>query len=118
MAAETPPPAAVATSTGESLGAREFLALPAASYIVEIAHSANRADIAALRANLHLPLGELYELHLMREGSDWWLLVWGHFADIESARAARSDLPADAAVNAGWPRRVAPLQAEVRRSGE
>ena len=85
---------------------------------MEIAHSANRAEIAALHANLHLPLGELYELHLMRDGGDWWLLVWGHFADIESARAARSDLPADAAVNAGWPRRVAPLQAEARKSGE
>jgi septal ring-binding cell division protein DamX len=60
----------------------------------------------------------LYELRLARDGTDWWLLVWGHFGDIESARAARSDLPADAAVNAGWPRRIAPLQAEARRSSE
>jgi septal ring-binding cell division protein DamX len=117
-AAEPPPPATIATTTTGALGNREFLALPASSYIVEIAHSANRADIAALHASLHLPLGELYELHLTRDGGDWWLLVWGHFGDIDSARAARSDLPADAAVNAGWPRRIAPLQAEARKSGE
>ena len=117
-AAEAPPPAAIASVATGASGNREFLALPAESYIVEIAHSANRTDIAALHASLHLPLGELYELHLTRDGGDWWLLVWGHFADIDSARAARSDLPADAAVNAGWPRRIAPLQAEIRRTGE
>lgn len=113
------PPASVSPSAsinaGAPVGNREFLALPASSYIVEIAHSANRADLAALHASLHLPLGELYELHLTRDGGDWWLLVWGPFSDIESARAARSDVPADATVNAGWPRRVAPLQAEARR---
>ena len=99
-------------------GNREFLTLPPASYILEIAHSTNREELAAVSANLHLPFGELYELRLARAGSDWWLLVWGHFADIESARAARSDLPPDAAVNAGWPRRTAPLQAEARRTTE
>ena len=113
------PPAPVSPSASSNAGAlldnREFLALPASSYIVEIAHSAKRADLAALHASLHLPLGELYELHLTRDGGDWWLLVWGPFSDIESARAARSDVPADAAVNAGWPRRIAPLQAEARR---
>ena len=115
--AEPPAPVSPSASSnaGALLGNRGFLALPASSYIVEIAHSANRADLAALHASLHLPRGELYELHLTRDGGDWWLLVWGPFSDIESARAARSDVPADAAVNAGWPRRIAPLQAEARR---
>ena len=118
----TPPPAPAAptpsAATTASLGNREFLALPAGSYVVEIAHGANREALSELHASLHLPLGELYELHMTRGGGDWWLLVWGHFSDIESARAARSDLPTDAAVNAGWPRRIAPLQAEARKSGE
>ncbi len=26
---------------------------------------------------LQLPRGELYELHLQRDGGDWWVLVWG-----------------------------------------
>ena len=120
--AEPPPAAAaIAPATADArtvAGNREFLALPSASYILEIAHSANRDELAALRTNLRLPFGELYELHLARDGNDWWLLVWGHFADIESARAARSDLPALPSVNAGWPRRSAPLQAEVRRTTE
>lgn len=120
--AEPPPAAAaIAPATADArtvAGNREFLALPPASYILEIAHGANRDELAALRANLRLPFGELYELHLARDGNDWWLLVWGHFADIESARAARSDLPALPTVNAGWPRRSAPLQAEVRRTTE
>ena len=112
--ASPPMPAAPAGDENAVRGNREFLALPPASYVVEVAHGANRAELDALRANLHVHLGELYELHLTRDGSDWWLLVWGHFADIESARAARSDLPADA----GWPRRIAPLQAEARKSGD
>jgi len=115
--AEPPAPVSPSASSnaGAPLGNRGFLALPASSYIVEIAHSANRADLAALHASLHLPRGELYELHLTRDGGDWWLLVWGPFSDIESARAARSDVPSDATVIAGWPRRIAPLQAEARR---
>jgi septal ring-binding cell division protein DamX len=70
-----------------------------------------------LRDTLHPSHGELYTLHLLRDGADWWLLLWGSFDSVESARAARGELPADTAINAGWPRRIAPLQAEAQRAG-
>ncbi len=94
----------------------DFLALPGNHYVIELAHSQNEADLAATRAALHLPQGEVYELHLHQDGGNLWLLVWGSFDDVDAARAARAGLPAS--VDAGWPRRVAPLQAEVRRARE
>jgi septal ring-binding cell division protein DamX len=99
-------------------GNREFLALPSSSYIVELAHGASKSELETLRTSLHPARGELYELHLQRDGNDWWLLVWGAFDSVDAARAARSELAADASINAGWPRPVAALQNEARRSGE
>jgi hypothetical protein len=94
----------------------DFLALSGEQYVIELARGDSQASVAAARAALQLPHGQAYELHLRQNGSDAWLLVWGSFDDVGAARAARSELPADA--HAGWPRRVAPLQAEVRRAQE
>lgn len=103
------------SAPGSARGNPEFLALPASDYVIELAHSANAADFAALRGSLQLPRGQLYELHLRRDSGDWWLLVWGSFDSVDAARAARAELPADAAINAGWPRRIGALQSEARR---
>jgi SPOR domain len=112
----TPPPAPRPVSTSTDVrGNREFLALPAAAYVIELAHGSSRSDLSALHESLRLPNGDLYELHLTRDGGDWWTLVWASFESISAARAARSQLPADAAINAGWPRPIAPLQNEARR---
>jgi septal ring-binding cell division protein DamX len=105
----------VKSAPGNARGTREFLELPASDYVIELAHSANAADISALRASLQLTRGQLYELHLRRDNGDWWLLVWASFDSVDAARAARGELPADAAINAGWPRRVGVLQSEARR---
>ena len=96
-------------------GNREFLGLPGSDYVIELAHSANRADFAALRDSLQLGRGQLYELHLRRDSDDWWLLVWASFDSVDAARAARAELPANTAINAGWPRRIGVLQSEARR---
>ena len=114
--AETTPAPAPAKATPGTRGNREFLALPASDYVIELAHSANAADFAALRGSLQLTRGQLYELHLRRDSGDWWLLVWASFDSVDAARAARAELPADATINAGWPRRVGVLQAEARRT--
>jgi len=117
--APTAAPKAAAPSPRAAVnGNREFLALSSSSYIVELAHGTSRSELEALRTSLHPSRGELYELHLQRDGNDWWLLVWGAFDSVDAARAARSELSADAPINAGWPRPVAALQNEARRSGE
>jgi septal ring-binding cell division protein DamX len=84
--------------------------------VIELAHATSASGLSALRSTLNLPSGEVYQLHLRQNGADTWLLVWGSFNDIASARAARNKLAAD--VHAGWPRRIAPLQTEVRRVQE
>ena len=93
----------------------DFLDLSGEQYVIELARG-DQASIAEARAVLNLPHGQAYELHLRQNGSDTWLLVWGSFDDVGAARAARAELPAEA--HAGWPRRVAPLQSEVRRAQE
>ena len=112
LSTPTPPPAQpkVADRGGD------FLDLSGDQYVIELAHGDSQTSIAAAHAALSLPHGHAYELHLRQNGSDTWLLVWGSFDDVGAARTARSELPTDA--HAGWPRRVAPLQAEVRRAQE
>jgi hypothetical protein len=109
-------PAMPASGMGGSGARADFLALPGSAYIVELAHAANKSDLDALRASLHPARGQLYELHLLRDGADWWLLLWGTFDNVDAARAARSELPSDVPINAGWPRLVAPLQNEARHA--
>jgi hypothetical protein len=112
-----PKPAPPAPVRAQALDrSSDFLELSGEQYVIELARGDSRASVAAAHAALHLPHGQAYELHLRQNGSDTWLLVWGSFDDVGAARAARGELPGDA--HAGWPRRVAPLQAEVRRAGD
>jgi hypothetical protein len=113
--APKPAPVAPARTQAADRGS-DFLELSGEQYVIELARGDSQASIAAAHTALHLPHGQAYELHLRQNGSDTWLLVWGSFDDVDAARAARGELPAD--VHAGWPRRVAPLQAEVRRAQE
>ena len=113
---ETPPPATKESSTGTaavSLGNREFLELPADQYVLELDHADSAVEFAAPA----LSHGQVYKLHLRQNGSDRWLLLWGAFDNVESARAARGEASAGGIVT-GWPRRIGPLQAEARRASE
>jgi len=98
MEAVEAPAAPAAQATGETplrraaprapSGNREFLALPGSGFIVELAHGADRGQLDALRDSVRPARGTLYTLHMLREGADWWLLVWGSFDSIEAASAA------------------------------
>jgi septal ring-binding cell division protein DamX len=90
--------------------------LSGSSYVIELAHGSDKAQIDALRAALHPAHGTLYDVRLLRDGADWWTLLWGPFDGVDAARAARGELPTGAPINAGWPRPVAPLQNEARRA--
>jgi hypothetical protein len=81
-------------------------------YVIELAHGANESDLGGVASPAH---GEVYKLHLQQNGADVWLLVWGSFADVGAARAARAEITQG---SPGWPRRIAPLQTEVRRAGD
>jgi len=90
----------------------EFTSLSGEQYVLELAH----ADSADLDVPA-VPRGKVYKLHLRQNGAERWLLLWGPFDSVESARAARDEIAARGATP-GWPRRVAPLQAEARRNSE
>ena len=90
----------------------EFASLSGEQYVLELAH----ADGADLNVPV-VPRGKVYKLHLRQNGAERWLLLWGPFESVESARAARDEIAAQG-TTPGWPRRVAPLQAEARRNSE
>lgn len=121
--AESAPPAQVRPSTNSApiatssarTSQRDFLVLPGNHYVIELAHAEREGDLAATRDAAQVTQGKVYELHLRQNDADVWLLVWGDFDTIASARIARAELIGAGAVSPGWPRRIAPLQAEVRR---
>ncbi len=112
--AQTAAPRTSTDATDLIRDGREFLDLPSAHFIVGMAHAATQTELPDASALPSLSHGRVYRLHLRQYGNDVWLLVWGDFADVESARAARSELVAQG-FNPGWPRLIAPLQTEVRR---
>lgn len=115
--APTPPVrATVAAQPGTTRSDDAFLALPADQYVIELAHGGSEVEVDSM--NVHPAHGDVYKLHLRQNGAEIWLLVWGSFDDVSAARAARAEIAADAAITPGWPRRIGPLQAEVRRVKE
>jgi hypothetical protein len=108
-----PPRVTHAPVVAAASGGGEFMTLPGDHFVVEMAHASSRNELDAVKTSTHVPSGELYELHLRQNGADAWLLLWGSFDTLDAARAARNTISASA--TPGWPRRVAPLQAEARR---
>ena len=106
----TPESALLPAAPAPAPAAQDFLALPADAYVIELAHAATATDLAAPNP----ACGKVYKLHLHQNGADIWLLVCGPYENLQAARAARGELAAQGAP-AGWPRRVGPLQTEVRR---
>ncbi len=109
--------APVAQGAG-SASQRDFLALAGDQYVIELAHAEREGELAAIHDAAQVPSGNVYELHLRQNGADQWLLVWGDFESIEAARAARATLLGAGTITPGWPRRIAPLQTELRRAQE
>jgi len=113
-AAPAPQPAAAVAAPPAQAG-HDFLTLPATQYVIELAHADSAAGLDAARTAAHPAHGEVYELHLSQNGNESWLLLWGPFADLPAARAARDELAAQG-TTPGWPRRIGPLQTELSRA--
>jgi septal ring-binding cell division protein DamX len=114
VAASAPVPAPAAppatATTASAIGdSAALLALPPAAYTVQLAAARSPDGFAALLGSLQLAADEAYAVRVRREGEDWWLLLWRHFPDLTSAKAAAAPLG-----TSYWPRRLAPLQAEVQ----
>lgn len=115
---ESPPPSnglsrAVALRDGAA-----FLQLPPTRFTLQLARAAGRDDALALAQQLGLAAADaaLFAVPVEIAGSTQWLLLYSHFTDAESARAAWQAAATVGAKPAAYPRRIGPLQAEVRRS--
>lgn len=97
----------------EARDGRELLTLPASAYTVQLAATRGAVGYTELRRELGIAVEDTFVIRVRRGSEDWWLLLWREFPDLDSARQAASSLPGG---DRFWPRRLAPLQAEVRSS--
>ena len=109
---EPHPVAAPAAAPVALLDGAAFHALDGSHYTLELANARSPDSLRELAARLQLP-GAVYLIHLRSPESDRWLLTWADHASQPEARSARQLVPADATINSGWPRRIAPLQNEL-----
>ena len=109
---EPHPVAAPAAAPVALLDGAAFHALDGSHYTLELANAKSPDSLRELAARLQLP-GAVYLIHLRSPESDRWLLTWADHASQPEARSARQLVPADATINSGWPRRIAPLQNEL-----
>ncbi len=112
-----PTPSALAshTASADLPDASAFRTLPASHYTLVLASVRDPAALEPLISTLDVRPGQLYLLKLGMPDGDWYSLCWSDFADLDAARAARADLPADAPISSGWPRRIGLLQKELAR---
>jgi septal ring-binding cell division protein DamX len=117
--ADEPPPAPATTPPADYVStyvAGDFLALDAARFTVQLARSSSPEGFDTLLTRLNVSSAVTYRVAIDQNGNTTWVLLWGDYPDIESARQAARALPAEL-VRGAWPRKIGPLQDEARRSG-
>jgi septal ring-binding cell division protein DamX len=110
----TPPPGPAPVARIISSAARDaadLLALPGSGYTVQLAATRGIQGFTALRQKLDIAVEDTFVIRVRRGNEDWWLMLWRDFPDLDSARRAAATLSAHGNF---WPRRLAPLQGEVR----
>ncbi len=108
----TPAPAPVARIISSAArDAADLLALPGSGYTVQLAATRGSQGFTALRQTLGIAVEDTFVIRVRRDNQDWWLMLWRDYPDLDSARSAAATLSAHGSF---WPRRLAPLQREVR----
>ncbi|MFU8837802.1 MAG: SPOR domain-containing protein [Thiohalomonadaceae bacterium] len=86
-----------------------------ARYTIQLAAAANEQTIREAMQGLSLP-GERVVVQTQRDGRPWYVIIYGSFADRETARATIARLPPALQASNPWPRGFASLQDEMARS--
>ena len=86
-----------------------------ARYTIQLAAAANEQTIREAMQALGLP-GERVVVQTQRDGRPWYVIIYGSFADRETARATIERLPPALQASSPWPRGFASLQDEMARS--
>jgi septal ring-binding cell division protein DamX len=94
----------------------DFLALDPSRFTVQLARASAPDGFDVLLARLEVSSAATYRVAMGQGAATTWVLLWGDYADIDTARQAARALPADL-VRGAWPRKIGPLQDEARRSG-
>ena len=89
--------------------ASELLALPGSAYTVQLTAARSELGFAEFRKRLGIAVEDTFVVSVRRGNETWYLMLWRDFPDLASARNAAATLQ-----GSFWPRRLAPLQSEVR----
>ncbi len=109
---EAPAPRVQRSISSVARDASELLALAPDAYTVQLAAARNIQGFAAFRLQHGIAVEDTFVIKVKRGDEIWWLMLWRDFPNVSSARAAIAELPNSP--TGIWPRRLAPLQAEVR----
>mgnify|MGYP003526589755 CR=1 FL=1 len=94
--------------------ASEFMGLPGGHFTLVLDSARTTAELNGLIDALENLPGKLYVVGLNMPDGRWYSLCWSEFDSLDAARAARAELPADAPIASGWPRRISLLQSEIK----
>lgn len=100
---------ATTTAPGPVRSIEQLLALAAGHYTIQLAAAPDPSGFEGLRLQLGLNAADTYVVPVRRNGERWSFLLWRDFTDLASARNAAAQLQGNF-----WPRRLGPLQQEVR----
>ena len=90
------------------------MGLPGGHFTLVLDSARSSNELNALLAALEDLPGKLYLVALNMPDGRWYSLCWLEFDSLDAARAARAELPADAPIASGWPRRISLLQSEIK----
>lgn len=110
---ETPAPVTeAARDTGDSAALRDTVWLreqPAGHYTIQILALSDLQSLRRYGREQGIDM-ELAWFRTVRDGRDWYVLVAGHYADAEAARAAIAGLPEAVRENKPWVRSFGSIQ--------
>lgn len=117
-AQQSPAPSPAVSRAVAVLDSAAFLQLQPTRFTLQLARAASRdaALLLAQQPGWAALDAALFAVPVETAGGIQWLLLWSQFADAESARAAWQSAATAGSKPAAYPRRIGPLQAEVRRS--
>ena len=90
-----------------------LMQLAGTNWTVQLAGSYDESKIASFQQQLALDTRRYRKL---RNGKDWYVVVYGNFADRDQANAAVSTLPGSLRRMQPWVRSTAEIQREIRET--
>lgn len=115
VAAAAPRATAPLAASNLQPNSERFIGWGKREYTIQLVAASSPADFASFAQQAGLDLSTLHQVRLQQPEQTWWLLCYGRYDSLDSAKLAIAQLPNNARSSGAWPRRIGPLQAEQSR---